>query len=68
MDGNFRNSPLVMIAKTLFFAKTFPTYSTEILRQEKSLRDHEAIMKGGYMRRVVKFRKYRLVPSTGNPG
>jgi hypothetical protein len=30
-----------MIAKTIFFAKTFGTYSTKILRQEKSLRDHQ---------------------------
>jgi hypothetical protein len=36
-----RISAQVMIAKTLFFTKTFCTYSTKILRQEKSLRDHE---------------------------
>jgi hypothetical protein len=36
----FRISVHVMIAKTLFFAKTFYAYSTGILRPKKSLRDH----------------------------
>jgi hypothetical protein len=37
----FRISVQLMIAKTLFFAKTFYSYSTGNLRGKKSLRDHQ---------------------------
>jgi hypothetical protein len=33
---------IAMIAKTFFMAKDFCTYSIQILRQEKILRDHGA--------------------------
>jgi hypothetical protein len=37
-----------MITKTIFFAKTFGCYSMQILRQKKSLRDHETGRKPAY--------------------